>query len=88
MTVVDFSPTYNDFLDFLVEKATPQEILAYKPSEISQQRAAYLTEQNKSDALTSDEAAELEQILEFELLVSALKARALKLLSHKSPFVS
>lgn len=78
MAQIQLSPVYDDFLDFLVEKATPQELIAYKPSDEAQRRAVYLTERNKADALTPEESAELAQMMEFDLLVSALKARAFK----------
>ncbi|MGB7342185.1 MAG: hypothetical protein WBC91_25030 [Phototrophicaceae bacterium] len=53
-----------------------EEILAFKPSQSAQDRADYLTEQNKADTLTSEEKLELEQLMEFDSLVSVLKAKA------------
>jgi hypothetical protein len=76
MAVIRLSPVYDNFLDYLVEKATPQEILAFKVSEEAQRRAEELTERNKAGTLTPEEAAELEQMLELNLLVAALKAKA------------
>jgi hypothetical protein len=83
MAVTGLSPVYDDFLNFVVEKATPQQILDYRLSEASQRRAVYLTERRKAGTLTSDEALELEQMLELDLLLSALKAKALKAVSIK-----
>ena len=73
---------YDELLEFLVEKATPQEILAFHASQTAQQRAEYLTERNQTDTLTPEETQELEEMLAFDLLVMALKAKALKLSSQ------
>jgi hypothetical protein len=77
----NLSPVYDDLLDFLVEKATPREILAFKASEAAQERANDLLERNNAGTLTPEEAAELEQMLQVDRLVSVLKARALEALS-------
>lgn len=74
------SPIYDELLEYLIEKATPQEILAFHLSEAGQERACYLTERNKSGHLSSTEAIELDQLLEFDQLVSLLKAKALRAL--------
>jgi hypothetical protein len=43
MAIARSSPLFDEQLDFLVEKATPQELLAFQPSEAAQQRADELT---------------------------------------------
>jgi hypothetical protein len=68
---------YDEFLDFLVEKVTPAEILAFRASKAAQERANELTERNKDGTITSAEIAELEQLLELDLLLAVLKAKAL-----------
>jgi hypothetical protein len=78
MAIARSSPLFDELLDFLVEKATPQELLAFRPSEAAQQRADELTDKNKAGELSAAERAELEQMLEFDLFVTALKARAAK----------
>lgn len=67
----------DDLLDYLVEKATPQEILAFEASEEAKERARELIERNNAGTLTAEERVEIEQILEVERLVTMLKARAL-----------
>lgn len=81
MATAIFPPLYDEFLDFLVERVTPAEILAFKASDEAQRRAERLTERNQAGTLTPEEAAELEQMLELELLLSVLKAKALVALS-------
>jgi hypothetical protein len=72
------SPSYQEFLMYLAEKASPEEILAFRVSEASEQRADELTELNKAGRLTADEARELQQMLEFDEMMTLLKLRALK----------
>jgi len=38
------TPVFNELLDYLVSKASPAEILAFRPSQVAQERADYLTE--------------------------------------------
>lgn len=83
MAVVELGPIFQELLDFLVEKASPQELLTFSVSEDAQKRADELTEKNKAGSLTAQEQAELEQMLEFDLFVTALKARAIKALKHR-----
>ncbi|MAS36927.1 MAG: hypothetical protein CL610_23185 [Anaerolineaceae bacterium] len=73
---------YDELLDFLVEKASPQELMAFRPSSAAQQRADELTEKNKAGTLSAQERAELEQMLALDRFVTALKARAAKALKQ------
>lgn len=69
---------YDEFLEYLAQRAAPEEILAFKASEAAQRRADTLTERNKAGELSPDEALELEQMLRFNRLVVLLKAKAMK----------
>lgn len=82
--VAPLAPAYDDLLTFLVEKATPQEILAYTASGAAQERADDLLERSSAGTLTPEETTELEQMLQVDRLVSVLKARALEALSKSS----
>lgn len=77
MAVAQLNPVYDELLDYIISKATPQEILAFKPSDAAQERANELTEKNKQGTLSPEEKAELGQLIELDTLVSALKAKAL-----------
>jgi len=70
------SPVYNDLLQFLVEKASPEQIIAYRVSPEIQARADALLERLKAEEITLDEREELEQMREFDLMLRALKAKA------------
>ncbi|MBI5666511.1 MAG: hypothetical protein HZC41_00765 [Chloroflexi bacterium] len=80
MAASDIVSVYDEFLEYLAQQATPEQILAFKASEAAQRRADELTERNKAGTLTPDEAYELEQMLRFNRLVSRLKAKAVKAL--------
>ncbi len=67
---------YDELLDFLVERATPEEILAFKASEKAEERAEYLLDGNNAGMLRPEEKLELEQMLYFDRKISILKARA------------
>ncbi|MCB9457897.1 MAG: hypothetical protein H6671_18090 [Anaerolineaceae bacterium] len=69
---------YDEFLEYLAQRAAPEEILAFQASESAQRRADELTERNKAGDLSPDETLELEQMLRFNRLVALLKAKALK----------
>jgi hypothetical protein len=73
-------PVFDKFLDFLVEKASPQEILAFRVSEEEAEHLEELVDRNNAGTISPEETAYLDQAVEFEMLVSVLKAKALKTL--------
>jgi hypothetical protein len=74
---------YDELADFIVGNISPQEILAFKVSPSAQKRADALLDRLKTDDLAPDEAAELEQVAQFEMFVRVLKARAMVALHGK-----
>lgn len=82
--MADLPQTYTHFLDYLIDKASPEEILAYSASPEEEIRVAELLKKNNAGTLAPDEQAELEWMLEIDDLVSILKARALEALHKKS----
>lgn len=82
MATAHLLPLYDEFLDYLVEKASPAEILAFHPSETAQDYARELLERNNEGALTLEEKNKLEQMLQFERMMSVLKAKALAALKQ------
>jgi hypothetical protein len=70
------------FLNQVVETMTPEEILAFAPTEEEQGRADELTARNKEGKLTVEEADELEQFRAFNRLVTLLKVKAYKALQQ------
>jgi hypothetical protein len=77
MAISSVLPAFDTFLDYLVEKATPQEILAFSVPLDEQEHAGELLERQNAGTLTPVEALELDRMREFDRLVSLLKAKAL-----------
>lgn len=63
--------------EFLTSTPTPEQILAFRPSEAAQMRLRTLLEANREGTLTPDEQAELDQHLALDMFMSRLKAKAL-----------
>ena len=78
MATMDIVSVYDEFLEYLAQKATTEEVLAFKASLTAQRRADELTERNKEGTLSEQERIELEQMLHFNRLVSRLKAKAVR----------
>jgi hypothetical protein len=74
---------YDELLDYLVEKAAPEEILAFRASEKAEARAADLLDRNNAGTLTPEEAIELQQLLYFDSRISVLKTQAALALKKK-----
>jgi len=73
-----------DFLEFLIERLSPEEIISFKVSPETQQRADELTERNKSGEITPDERAELQRMMDWNSTLSVFKVRAMKILSERN----
>jgi hypothetical protein len=84
MAVDTILSIYTQLVEHLAKTATPEEILAFKISEDAQQRADELLERNNEGELTPDESHELQQMLEFERMMTVLKAKALVALKQRS----
>jgi hypothetical protein len=65
--------SFEEIIDFFARGPSPAEVLAFRPSEESEQR---LLERNAADELTAEEAEELECFGEVEHFVQLVKVRA------------
>ena len=66
----------DDVLDFLLSAPTPEQVIAMRPDDKTQQRLRYLLDGNRSDSLTDNERVELDEYLQLEHFVRRLKIRA------------
>lgn len=73
---IGLAPVYDEFVDYLAKMATPEQILAFKVSEVAQKRAEELLDRNNDSELTLEEQIELQQMQHFERMVTLLKAKA------------
>ena len=71
-------PEYQELIEYLAEKVPPDYLLDYKDSQKSSERVQELLDHNNEGDLSADQAAELEEVTEFEEFMSRLKIRALK----------
>lgn len=78
MTTVNMLPLYKELLDYLVDKAKPQEVLAFKVSTLSRASAQELLERQSAGRLTTEETCILGQVEQIERLMFVLKAKALR----------
>lgn len=72
---------FDEVLDFLASTPTPEQIIHFHPSEVSQLRLRDLLDRNQSAALTAEERAELDEFSRLNHLMSMLKIRARKRLA-------
>ena len=74
----DIPLVYQEVLDFLIKRPTPEEIIAFKVSPQAQSRLEELLKRNRSATLNSMELAELDVYQQLEHMMILLKARAFK----------
>lgn len=67
---------YEEVIDFIAAGTTPQNVIAFRPSEAAQERVEDLLQREKERALSSAEKSELDQYLQLEHLIRLAKARA------------
>jgi hypothetical protein len=72
------APITDEILNFLAAGATPEQILAFKPSNAVQARASELLERNRRVKLNEAETAELEELARMNHFMMMLKIRARK----------
>jgi hypothetical protein len=73
---IDIAAVYQEVLDFLINRPTPEEITTFKVSPLAQTRLQELLEKNRSATLSSMELAELDVYEQLEYMMTLLKARA------------
>lgn len=66
---------YDEVVEFIAS-ASPQNVIAFRPSEESTARVADLIFREKTDGLSADEKSELDHYLQIEHLMRLAKARA------------
>lgn len=67
---------YEEVIDFIAAGTTPQNVIAFRPSDAAQERLEDLLSRAKEDALSAEEKSELDHYLQLEHLMRLAKARA------------
>ena len=73
MTTVSTPTFMTEIFDFLASTPTPQDILAYQPSEALAERSHYLHESNRQDDMTDAERNEFEELRRLNHFMNQLK---------------
>lgn len=72
---------FEEILDFLSSTPTPEQIVAFRPSEMLQARVRFLLDKQQAEGVTAQENAELDEFGRMNHLMSMLKIRARKKLA-------
>ncbi|MCC7308258.1 MAG: hypothetical protein IT173_11885 [Acidobacteria bacterium] len=67
---------YEEVVDFIAAGTTPQNVIAFRPSESAQSRVEGLLALEKEGELSTAERSELDHFLQLEHLMRLAKARA------------
>ena len=74
---------YEEVVDFIAAGTTPRNVIAFRPSEESQERVADLIEREKEGGLGQVEKSELDHYMQIEHLMRLAKARARDFLANE-----
>ncbi len=75
---VEIPEVYQEVLDFLIKRPTPEEIITFKVSARAQIHLQELLEKNRTGSLSQMELAQLDVYEQLEHLMILLKARAME----------
>ena len=67
---------YEEVVDFIAAGTTPQNVIAFRPSEESQNRVSDLLERERNGELLPGEKSEIDNYMQIEHLMRLAKARA------------
>jgi len=74
--VMNTVKAYEEVVDFIAAGTTPQNVIAFRPSEAAQDRVEDLLSREKEGELSPAEKSELDHYLQLEHLMRLAKARA------------
>ncbi|MDX6444104.1 MAG: hypothetical protein QOH71_1178 [Blastocatellia bacterium] len=69
------SKAYDEVIEFIAA-SSPQNVIAFRPSDEAKSRVADLIRRDKTEGLPDDEKSELDHYLQIEHLMRLAKARA------------
>jgi hypothetical protein len=68
----------DEVYDFLISAPTPEQIIAFRPSQPIQERMSYLLDANRAGVMTPEERAELDEFMKIEHFMRGIKLRAMQ----------
>jgi hypothetical protein len=81
---ITYAPVYQEVYYFLASAPSHAEILAFRPSQRTQERLRALLEANKAGRLTAEEQDELDEFEQVEHFVRMLKLHTQQLIDDAS----
>jgi hypothetical protein len=72
---------FDETLEFLASTPTPEQIIAFRPSDALQERVRLLLDRQKNESLTAEENDELDEFARMNHFMSMLKIKAHKKLA-------
>jgi hypothetical protein len=76
MAIAPDRTLFDEITDFLASAPTAEQIIAYKPSDILDQRLHELLDKNSAEQLTVEERKELDEFLRINHLLTVVTAKA------------
>ena len=67
---------YEEIVEFIARGTTPNNVVAFRPSEGTKERVAELIQREKTSGISLEEESELSHYLQLEHLMRLAKARA------------
>lgn len=78
------STLFDEITDFLAASPTSEQIVAYRPSQLLDDRFHELLDKQSEDELSENEKAELDEFIQMNHFLTILKAKTrLNLVSHQ-----
>ena len=74
-------PAYMELIDLIAAGATPERLIAFRPSAATQERLEYLLSQERDGVASTDEQSELDYLTQLEHILRLAKARAEQLIT-------
>ncbi len=76
---------YEEIVDFIAAGSSPQNVIAFRPSEEARQRVWDLVARERAGSLSQEETSELEHYLQLEHIMRLAKARAQRYSQSATP---
>lgn len=78
---IEASKVYQELVDFIATGTTPESVIAFHPSEVTQERVSDLIYREKTTGLSDEEKAELDHYARLEHVMRMAKIRARQLMN-------
>jgi hypothetical protein len=78
------NPSYFEIIEVMFENKSFDRIIEFHPSKRSQSRVEELTAREREGTLTEQEHLELEDYIQFDHIMTLMKARAAQVLSSRA----